>query len=487
MEVRYEVYVTREGREFLEGSAEAEDHACNMARILLQKHRAEAARVVQIKRGWTGREYEKEVYAVQAPKSEAPVNVAGMVDQAPLCETADDLFALNGRVTISQVLRRYLDHHGITALELLHNHREQRRVQDAGSLMLGAVGRVATAQMERHGGELRARTDHLQALIDQVHNQARTCDVRGAPRLDRGDFIALVDRLPGRAGDPDRRYLARLAISHALLEMRQIAGKLEILLAWFGGDLPEEVVGLLDGFVADTLMSGRVVMELLGKRANLAEAMEALIAISRGQFDASDPSLEPMTGQLNAVLGRYPLPETVATLLDRVRRELAGTQSLTKGDDQAEQAAFRRLVVLLTTPEGPVGGPDMAAGLLRRFARVTNKVGPTAIPAAIQEVGSCFSGTWEEMNFLMALLRSELGGDNVAPLMGALLKCLDEVSSIDQFMWSVRDPSEKVSRVAGFHDKFANLALPPAEKKKIAQWLEKMVVELQTSSARRKQ
>ncbi len=486
LQTRYEIYVTREGRDFLEGTSEEMDHACNLARILLKKDRAEAARVIEIKRGWTGREYEKEVYSVQGVKPEAAVNVASPVETADLCESTDDLFGLPARVTASQVLRRYLDHHGITVLELLHNHREQRRIQDAGTLMLGAVSRVATVQAERYGGEVRERTDQLQSLLDQINMMARAHDKRGAARLDASGVSGLLNGLPGRPGHTERRYLANVAITHALLEMRQIAGKLEILLTWFDEDLADEAIELVDDFIADTLMSGQVVMELLGKRKDLVSALLALVQLAHGRLDTSDRSLEPMTVQLNRAIGRHSLPQTVDTILDRVRRALAGTQSLTKGDEQAEQAAFKRFIGAVTTSEGPLGGPDMAAALLRRYSRAFGKGGPTAIPASIREIGACFTGTWEEMNFLVAALRSDLGGQHIAALLGALQSCLEEAATPEQFMWRIRNPDDRVSSVASFHGKLAGLEIPAPNKKQIAQWLEKMLVELQQSADQRK-
>ena len=486
LQTRYEIYVTREGRDFLEGTSEEMDHACNLARILLKKDRAEAARVIEIKRGWTGREYEKEVYAVQGPKPEVAVNVASPVETAGLCESAHDLFGLSARVTASQVLRRYLDHHGITVLELLHSRREQRRVQDAGTLMLGAVSRVATVQTERYGGEVRERTDRLQDWLQQIYMMAGARDTRGAVKLDASGLAGLLDRLPGKPGHAERRYLANVAITHALLEMRQIAGKLEILLSWIDEALPEEAIELVDGFIADTLMSGQVMMELLGKREDLVSALQALVQLAGGRLDTSDPSLEPMTVQLNRALGRHSLPETVDIILNRVRRALAGTQPLTKGDEQAEQAAFKRIIGVVTTSDGPLSGPDMAAALLHRYARAFGKGGPTAIPASIREIGACFTGAWEEMNFLVAALGSDLGSEHVAALLSALQSCLEEAATPEQFMWQIRNPDDRVSRVANFHGKVAGLEIPAPNKKQIAQWLEKMLLELQQSAARRK-
>ncbi len=489
MKARYEVYAATEGRETLEGSLEDKAAAVSTAQLLLART-AEEVRVVEIKSGWTGRDYEKEVFAAKSDrKAEAPVNVPGSVDDVVLCREADDLYALPARAIAGQVARRYLDHHGLTVTEILHNARELRRIADADMLVVSAIGRIAARQVEVFGGAVDARIAELQTAFDAAVARARTHDVPTAVALDRDGLAAFLDRLPKAAGDPPRVYLARLGIARTLVITRSLPTKLELLLDWLAEPRPAavsaEATRLIDGFLADVLVSGKVVQEALGARSNLAEALDALLDLAAGRLDTRRPGTEPQTVKLNAALGDHALPDSRAVLLDRVRRAVAGTQRLTKetAGPTGEEAAFKRLIGRIATPTGPSGGPDMAAALVHRYGRLRDKPAALAVPYAIRSIGHCFAGPWDEIVFLTNLLASPLGHEHEAAIVTALDGCLEESGSFDRILWTIGDGEERLRCIQAFHQLVAGLAIDHQHKVRIAQWIERGLVALTRRAA----
>jgi hypothetical protein len=485
VQARYEIFVTLDGRERMEACVADKNQALAAAQQFLAQPTASHARVVELKSGWTGREYEKEIFSAKATaKAEAPVNVPGSVDEPPMCRGVDDLYALPARLAAGQVLRRYLDKHGLTVTELLHNARELKRLNEADMLLVGSIARVATAQVALYGGEVAARTAELGGWVEAATQRARERDLPRAPGLDKNGLADLMGRLPGRPGEPDHDYMGRLGIARELVTIRSLSTKLEVLLDWLAGEAPDDAVRLLDGFLADALASGKVVQESLGARANLAGALMALLDLVHGRLDTTARGTEPLAVKLNDALGRHRLHEARAVLIDRVRRALGGTQRLSQeAEGQAgEDAAFKAIVTRLTTPDGPLGGAGMAMAMVTRYGRLRGKPPAVAVPYAIQGIGGCFVGAWDEIMFLTTLLASPLAARHQATVLAALDGCLEQGGSLDRVMWTIRDPADRLRRVQAFHRLIAGLALPKADKTRIAAWVEKGLVDMASRS-----
>ena len=481
VQARYEIYATTDGRETLEGCVAEKGPALATAETLLAKTPATHARVVEIKSGWTGREYEKDIFAAKADKpAEAPVNVPGAVDDVGLCRDVEDLFALPARLAAGQVARRYLDHHGLTVTEILHSAREMRRIGDADMLVSGAIGRIAARQVELYGGEAGERIGTLTAAFDAAAARARDLDLPRAAALDQDGLAAFLQRLSGPEDAPERVYRGRLGIARALVTIRSLPTKLDVMLGWLAEPVPAEAVRLVDGFLADILVSGKVVRETLGARANLAEALRSLLDLAEGSLDIARPGTEPQTVALNTAFATHPLPDSRAVLVERVRRAVAGTQRLTKEAEGAagEDAAFKRLIARICTPAGPLGGAGMAEALVQRYGRQRGKPAAVAVPFAIQSIGNCFPGAWDEIVFLTTLLAGPSGRRHLPTVLAALDGCLDEGGSLDRIMWTVRDPDDRLRRIQAFHRLVTDLAIPQDDKVRIAQWIEHGLIEL---------
>ena len=456
----FEIMIRRDDRWTIEGIREDEDHARVLALDLLAQKNTEAARVLRRRVGLSGREYEEEVFVREAERSAGSANLASDVDVAPACATLADLDGLAARTTLSAALRRYLDAQNLTVTEILHNQRELKRILDADGLVPGALARIAAVQARDTGTDAKTRSRTLDDLTHQVVQRARdAASAKRGPTLGGSGVDGLFKRLSG--DDRSRRFSARVAVSARLVEIRHLMGKFDTLLDLFPAEPHADADAILGGFVAECLMSSALLKELMPFEACLADALETLLLLVKGKLEHRSTVMASETDpvfRLNALFDAKRLPEARLVIFDRVRRELKGTQPLTKQGSGEDMRRFRSLLQSIMTPHGPIGGPPMASALVGRQVRLGGKGGAAALRAAIRNIGACFRTPWDEITFMTELARSELAdlfGEEIAL---GLNGCLNEVHDIDHLLRALPNRAGRVKRIQSLRKTLADLS-----------------------------
>src|SRR5262249_11076259 len=83
------------------------------------------------------------------------------IDEAPMCRAPADLHKTDARNAMHKVMRDYIQKMVITPTEVMHNHREMKRVLDFEALVPAAVSRVASLQAKEAGEEPAKRNKAL--------------------------------------------------------------------------------------------------------------------------------------------------------------------------------------------------------------------------------------------------------------------------------------------------------------------------------------
>lgn len=467
--------VCREDRWTIAAVSDDERKAIGIATGLLAGREIDAVRVIRVRQGWTGREYETAVFDKAAERSPPQVNLPSPIDGAAECAAVDDLLALPARMTANQVLRRYLDHYGLTAIELFHSFRELKRIRDADMLAYSAMGKVAALQTRPEGADQKQRSRALERLFNELFDRAREADTSRALTLTKDGLAGLLMRLPGDPADPLRRYRLRLAITRDLLGSRNLTGKLERALELLEASPEGESVLLMDGFIADILTAGQVVKDVLGPQPGVAGALAALIRLAQGDHAPERPDPSGLGPKLNRWFAAGGLPDSGAVLLDRVRREVRGTQPLARSGIE-ELEAFRRLLQALATPTGPLGGPAMAAALLDRFARLRRLGGTTGQIQAIAGIGTCFSSVWDELLFLVRLSQhGGLGENAVAAAVAEIGRCLGEIGDLRRVLRHLQDPEQRRQTVDGLKSELSKIPAETQQRDRMLLMIENLV------------
>ena len=116
--------------------------------------------------------------------------------------------------------------------------------------------------------------------------------------------------------------------------------RLDLVLAHLPEARSADLRDLLDSFAADCLESSQLVVDLLGHQPNLAAALGTLGDLARGEGGGTGNN---SLAKLRSLIGEGALPQTSATLWDRILRELNRGRSLSRTDEKEEWKVLMRL------------------------------------------------------------------------------------------------------------------------------------------------
>ncbi|MBL8701913.1 MAG: hypothetical protein JNK67_26255 [Alphaproteobacteria bacterium] len=429
-EVRFEVATQRDGRWTIECARLGEPEARRIAQQLLATNAYEAVRVVR-ERDVLGRTLvETPIFAARrTASSEPPLRVNATDERDCWCAELDDLYGARSRRAIGQLLRAFLDQIQITPIELLHNVRFARKLDDAGTLLGAALHRIARARAEAIGEPLAQSVKLLESLIAtamrrMVDAQAnRRHPVPGDDGLD-----ALVARCRQLAPDPSAvRFHIRHAIARDFEGRPSLLARLDAALGWLGAASDPESLAAIDELVADCLGSAATMQETLGVQRDLATALRMTIELARGRPKTEPARMASWYAPLARMLAEQACPETRTVLLGRVQREVAGDRPLTRGTTADEANAIVALAGALKddTAGGYVGGAPMLEALVRRWKRIDRPGGFSEFEIPDGDAASRFQS-------LVAFEPECFGETRKRALATLLLDALREVPAADR-------------------------------------------------------
>ena len=440
-----------------------EAEAMARAKKLIGVRTCEGVRVVREGRA-NGAFTEVEIYK-EMQRSNKPLTIQP-IDEAPPCQSAEDLLGDRARMTINRLLRGYVEQVVVTPTEIMHNYRELKRLMDKDNLLNTAVSRVAQLQTVDAananesgpkpgvGVAVRERRDALFAMVNTVLAQAkRASEIKDPPDVRKLGFSAAVEQLRPKVPANDLIYCSLAMLSRDLVGRRDWLGKLDTLTTLIKReeDGAAEARGLLDGVAADVVGAPGVVRDLLGDRDSLSSALGALIDLSRGAF-AGGTLISPDSPvwALNEEIAGRGLGATVAVMLDLVCRQFKSNQPLARaGDVGGESAAFDDLLARVTGPEGIYGGGAMAEALVWRQGRYIEAGGATGRKQAIHDILGRFSDPKDRVRFLVTLSDSGLGRQQTADVVEHLTLLTEGPAAAGLFVKGapIRDNLSGVSRL----------------------------------------
>ncbi|MBC7952552.1 MAG: hypothetical protein H7Z12_12140 [Rhodospirillaceae bacterium] len=381
--------------EFASDEAKAKAFADN----LLQKGNHSAVRVVRDRRGADGLHKETVIQEkTAAPRSSGPDVSLSPVSDAPVCRELADFYALDARLTMGRLLRKYMDDMVVSPTELLHSASELKRFGDKGTLLFSSIDRIATLQAAATGEDAKARRDFLNKAWEDGLARARKFLAKKpvTPKT-------FADVLKGVAlGGDDHPYLCLSYMSLRLLETRSWLGKLDVLMGWAAEESAAPVVALMDGIVADILNSAQLIQDLLGFQANLGAALTALADLAEGKAQAAKFAPETFTA-LNQMFALGKLPQARQVLLGRVTRELGGQNPLSRNEPKQEFEVFHKVMHRMVSHHGVLGGAASAEGLVHRVSRIHAHLGSVGAGQALELALSALSDNVLRVQFLLAL------------------------------------------------------------------------------------
>lgn len=463
----FEVQVQSDERWTIEDVRPTEAEARTLAMALIAKKRHSAVRVVKFWRRSDGLTTETVILHESVSIGETKVT-PGPIEDAPHCKKVRDYYRLESRETIGRLFRKYLEKVILTPTELIHSSKALKRVQEVDTLFPPAIDRVATLQAKEAQIDARTRRDEVYKAVTQMTVRARkTEDTPNLPSLRHNDFARLVNEANTLAPPEDGEYFALVALSRDLMEHNSWLAKLDRLAKLTMPDLPASSLALLDGVYADLFGVPTALQEILGPRDNLAEAVIAIADLCDGKLATAAPDLAEAMRLINQLVAEGRLAETRKSLLDRLRRQLAGGQPLARNEPGQESDALRKVAARLFTAEGLMGGPAMAAALTRRAVLLQEAGGKTGQRKAVETMTGLLPDSLTRIVYLSALSAS----DFAAEIADTITECVTrEVKvGIDRLVSPRLSPTDKMRHVTRLHDEIGRAGMWAADLRRSLQ------------------
>ena len=479
----FEVQCLKEGRWTIESSLPSQSEAEAFARRMLDKREIEGVKVLREKAsGGT----QTPVFTKIKEKREEKLTV-GRIDQAPPCAVPEDCYKLPARMATNRLMRMYLDKQNLTPIEILHNARELKRMQDQDALIGSALNQVATLQAADSGVPVSQRRDALFAFSTELGKRARDVETTQLPSIKQLGLDAMAAKIVAGAGDnPDNAdFLFRVAVSRELIEIRNYTGKLDRLMFWLGESQDPSAAKRIDDFVADILGTASVIQDLLGDQPSLAAAVNRMLDIALGQWQAPPPGVaapaaggeEDRLGPIARAIQAGQFPGSSQVLIERVRLQLSGSNPLVRSDPEQEVPTFRQLLDrLMPDNDYPLGGTELVEALVQRKMRILNRGGAAGYRAAAAWIAMVMLNPLRKTRFLLALTQTATGKQYPEETYGLIDEALVNVESISDIVKARVPPNEKMAGVTQVFGEVRRSALPLERVERICTRLDDLLV-----------
>jgi hypothetical protein len=469
---KFEVQVNRDKRWITQEIHDEERPAVASAKTIAKGRQVDGVRVINDRLGPDGLHRERVVFEeILGEMPEAPARITPIED-ANLCLSVEDVYQLESRMTLARLLRQYLERQVLIPSELLHCYSPLAKMEDAdGQLMPAAVDRIVTLHC-RMKPDLNAKDwkDEIYRWVGEVGRRSRKAEGEKLLwKVNLGEFRKVLSAVAKCAFvHEEQEALLRHVIARETHKERNYLGKLEVLLSCLSDDLNEEVLRILDGFIADTLNVSQVVQEILGTRPNLSNALIGLLDLIEGKA-VSDDAIEADTVKvLRKLFAEKKLPAGLTVLMARVTREVGGRQPLSRNNPEQEHEAFVALMSRLVRRDGVAGGAAVAAALTRRYGLRLEQGGATGWKLAIQGVSNLIKDKARRLHYLFAVADCQDDHQHLTTVAEEVVEVIKEAASLDYFVDPRMSTTEKLQILSGLQRALGASTLPEVLRTRVS-------------------
>ncbi|MEM7524432.1 MAG: cyclic nucleotide-binding domain-containing protein [Pseudomonadota bacterium] len=359
---KFELQISNDGRAWtVKAGFPDEQAAMRQAQALSRNASLKGVRVVSTAFG-----RDKVVWEYENKKE--PPLTASSVEAAPACASIDDFYKFGARRAGARILRKFLDRHAVTALELLYSQSHLKMANRTDPLFTQAVGVAAKVTASAADTPMQKRIEFYYKVFDKILLMARDAEDDATPFkiLKQNGADALVARMRADREGPQIAFAIRSGLARLLNEEGDYSKKLALLIDLIDAGATETSTPYIDEAIAEIIDSAGALRELLGGQPDLARALGTMVDLVGGKLARATDVL----GRLNGAFAQADLPLAREVLIDRIRGQFGGVNKLTREGGAAENDAFKKLLSRMATKTGLIGGPAVAEAAARRGAAV---------------------------------------------------------------------------------------------------------------------
>ncbi len=409
---------------------------------------------------------------------DAPVTIVP-IDESADCESVEDLYGIDARLTMWKILRKYFEQVGLTPSEVLHNYAALSKLMDNDPPVYpAAVDRISSIQARKHGFDGKERRDQIYEWVEVVAGRAREAQrEKYLRKFNLSDYPALLEAALEEGG-PDRRdHLVRCVIAQQFYTERNFMAKLEILLKAVTPDVPREGLDILDGFIADVLGSATVIQELLGTRRNLCEALIALIDLMEGKEVGAGGHVPETVTALSGLFADGRLPGGASVLLERVKSQIQGRQPLNRHDPEHETEAFQKVLIRLSSSKGIRGGPAMAEALTERCGLRFQEGGAVGRRKAVTAMIGLIRDPVQKIRYLLSIAETETGEQAMDVVTSTIFTITERAHDIHGFVHPGLSATRKMMTISDVQRAIMASNLPEEARDSLFERLDQLLEE----------
>ncbi|KEO59141.1 hypothetical protein [Thalassospira permensis] len=466
----FEVRVQRGDRWIIHSTFDVEREALSEAEKLL-KTKVSAVRVVRDWERADGRHVEKVILekAGSSDGDDQDVRISH-IDDAPLCDSDNDLIQFESRATINRLLRKYFDHEILTPSEVMYNYQNLRKLMFHDTLMPTAVDKVAGIHARATGGDYMAAMDKLHEAIDQLAARAREVEKVDLPAFEDVTISQVRDEIGNLRLAEDTDFLTMVALTRALSANRSWVGKLDLVLQLKGDEKDDAARQILDDVVTDILGSPVALKELLGSSSSFGEAIILHIDLAMGRARGNPGAADDILELLNPLFGAGLLAGAQNAMFDYIVRELRSPNTLTNRENAPDPMVG--ILDRLISEKGVSYDGPMVAALAERGARIRNIGGPRALIEGVAEITERLRANWRKMSWLLAVANSGIVESYGDELFKLLLGTVKDMQGLRAFCDSDAKPRAKMVTVSAMNQALLDSELPNKQKQRIGRMLD---------------
>jgi hypothetical protein len=442
----------------------------------------DAVRVMRMWMRGDGLEGEKQILYL-AQEGGPIVATISQIDEAPWCQSFEDIYGRDSRRMIGRLMRKYLDTIFMTPTELLYGYRALRRLEEHDTLLPSATDKVSNLQVKAKGApeglDSRLRREELYRLFDEVMRKARQwSDDYRVPVFEGEDLADLEKKVEEVAQPDERKDMLMSSLCLYLSQGRSWDVKLEKILDLLKPGLSPRLQDILDEILAEALDGATVMQDLLGPQPGLGAALVVIVRLASGKLSEGGRGPGGLLGKLDAQFARTVMPACRATLYDRVKRQLASGRRLApEGEDESQ--AFAALLVALHDGQGGFPeGTAMLDALMDRAGRVYAEPDQPPEPKkTIDSVVRLIAEMRARLRFLINLAVTAFGQKNLDVVVSRLGNTILGLKQLEDFTFPRGSQAKRLEDGTVIQKEILESALPPPVKKKLSDKLDDLLAD----------
>jgi hypothetical protein len=399
------------------------------------------------------------------------------VDEAPLCEQVADYYQTAARYTMARLFSKYLEKHEMTPLELLHSHKNLKRMLNLDSMVPSAVDKIASLHSRATGADSRKRKDTIYQAVDRIAARAREADSKQLPELKGSTLDEMLASIDAKFPDQEERvYMANVAFARTTVNWSGWLGKMAELLPMAKTQKDERARAMIDEMMSDIFVAKTVIKDVIGVSKHLGDAVMRMLDLVEGKCKPAKYAAEDLLVLLNALFAADMLPRAKAVIFDRIERDLGSPVRLTNSEDPAaDKNFFEDLLTRTVTDKGVVGGRSMALGLTERWARLSNVGGAAGVKKAMEGVRDKLTSGKQKFVYLLAMFDPAADADSRGTIEAQIRDLAAKLNTVQKIAPEARTEKARLQEAAAIQRLVLDSKLDPRLRDLLANRFDEIV------------